>query len=572
MHMNVFKTFLSIGLASAFLGGGPLSNSASAGVAAAAVKTPPRTPSTASNNAHKCSTKPCPVCGNGQPTNTVSAVTYSGQATAVNLTNLHMGPPFIIIADTGTLPDAGGTLHASVADTNVEDGLLITLADADTTGADNEARSEVHMEGFTILMMTTNNVEHRLTFDVLQSEVSAACSSTGVVLRGGIQIDGVTLDGTPVTVTGEAGQTLALENFSIIFNDQASDLTLTNGFGTIAAIHIIVDGCMHGYVGFVHADITCTGSGPGTTPPPINECPDFVTGGGWIVTASGDKANFGVGGGIRKEAFWGHLNYIDHGTGMHVKGKAVTGYTVVDAVTRKINYDVTIDGVAGTAEVVVADNGEPGRDDTFSIALSTGYSQGGSLGGDGHGGGNIQLHEGKCEDHGGPGNDCEHHCDKCGHKCHKHDHKPGKCDHKCDRHDHKCPWDQNKCEHKCDKCNHKCEHHDHPPGKCNHKCDRHDHKCPWDENKCVHQCDKCSHKCEHHDHKPGDHKCDRKDHKCPWDQNKCVHKCDKCVHTCEHHDHAPGKCNHKCDHKDHKCKDAKDESEDKGKSKDKGKS
>jgi hypothetical protein len=513
------------------------------------------------------------------PTNTVTTVSYSGQATAVNLTNLHVGPPFILIADTGALSPTGGTIHASVATTNVDDALLMTLADADTIGADNEARSEVQIEGVDITLLTTNNVQHHLTFSSLQAEVSATCVSTGVVLRGGIQIDGATLDGAPLNVTGEPGQILVFEDFSLVFNEQSSGQTLTNGFGTIAAIHIIVNDCMHGYVGFVHADIECTGN----TPPPVSNCPDFITGGGWIVTADGDKANFGVGGGIRKGDFWGHLNYIDHGTGLHVKGKTVTGYTVLDEVTRQIDYEVTIDGAAGTARVIVADIDEPGRDDTFSIALSTGYSQTGTLGGDDHGGGNIQLHQGKCNPgHGGLGEDCEHKCDKCNHKCHKHDHKRKDCDHKCDRTDHKCPWDQNKCEHQCDKCDHKCEHHDHKPGK--HKCDRKDHKCPWDENKCVHKCDKCSHKCEHHDHAPGKHTCDRTDHKCPWDENKCVHKCDKCSHECEHHDHKPGKCNHKCDHKDHKCnkdssKDAEDskgkgdsDDEDEGGSKNKGKS
>jgi len=37
--------------------------------------------------------------------------------------------------------------------------------------------------------------------------------------------------------------------------------------------------------------------------------------------------------------------------------------------------------------VDVADNGEPGRDDTFSLKLSNGYTASGKLAG-----GNIQLH------------------------------------------------------------------------------------------------------------------------------------------------------------------------------------
>jgi hypothetical protein len=44
-----------------------------------------------------------------------------------------------------------------------------------------------------------------------------------------------------------------------------------------------------------------------------------------------------------------------------------------------------VDGVDYIVEVT--DAGEPGRDDTFSIALSNGYSAGGKLAG-----GNIKLH------------------------------------------------------------------------------------------------------------------------------------------------------------------------------------
>jgi hypothetical protein len=130
------------------------------------------------------------------------------------------------------------------------------------------------------------------------------------------------------------------------------------------------------------------------TPNPQPTCDDFVTGGGWIHTSSGAKANFGVHGGIRKGAFWGGLNYIDHGTGMHVKSTAVTGYVALTDLTRKITFNVTINGVAGTAVVIVTDNGEPGTHDTFQIQLSTGYSAGGELGGTQKkgGGGNIQLH------------------------------------------------------------------------------------------------------------------------------------------------------------------------------------
>ena len=78
---------------------------------------------------------------------------------------------------------------------------------------------------------------------------------------------------------------------------------------------------------------------------------------------------------------------------MHVRSTEVTGYTAVGATTRKIDYNVDIDGAAGTCTVLAADNGEPGLNDTFDITVSNGYHAGGDLGGSGSGGGNIQLHK-----------------------------------------------------------------------------------------------------------------------------------------------------------------------------------
>jgi hypothetical protein len=123
---------------------------------------------------------------------------------------------------------------------------------------------------------------------------------------------------------------------------------------------------------------------------------DFVTGGGWIVgTPSGAKGNFGVGGGVKNGAFWGHLNYLDHGSGLHVKATSITGYVFVDDRTRDICGTYTTNtGDSGYFRVRVTDNGEPGRDDFFGILLQSGYRATGDLGGPDPGGGNIQLHKG----------------------------------------------------------------------------------------------------------------------------------------------------------------------------------
>src|SRR5216683_1598629 len=58
---------------------------------------------------------------------------------------------------------------------------------------------------------------------------------------------------------------------------------------------------------------------------------DFLTGGGWIVY-NGNKANFGIGGGCKHGSpTWGHLEYIDHGTGLNVHWTSITAYLEVDS-------------------------------------------------------------------------------------------------------------------------------------------------------------------------------------------------------------------------------------------------
>ena len=310
----------------------------------------------------------------------------------VYLTNLHQGPSTILIGDTGPLPRTGGTIQLDVAATNVMDALTLDMAHVVTSGSGNASFSEVSIQEFTIAFAATNGVEHTLSFDSLQVRASAECSTSGVVsVTSTINITGLTFDGASVTVSGEANQMISFDGGKITINAQSSSASGKVGRITVAGIHIHLDGCMDGSIGLAHADIRC-----GTRPPAV-QCSDRVTGGGFIFgTPSGERANFGVGGGIQNGRLWGHLNYIDHGTGMHVKAQSVTGYEVVDATTRMITYNVTIDGAAGTATVLVTDAGEPGRDDLFAIQLSSGYEAGGDLGGSGSGGGNIQLHKSKC--------------------------------------------------------------------------------------------------------------------------------------------------------------------------------
>jgi len=130
---------------------------------------------------------------------------------------------------------------------------------------------------------------------------------------------------------------------------------------------------------------------------------DFVTGGGWILH-HGAHGNFGVGGGVKNGAWWGHLEYNDHGMTppLKVHGTSVTSYLYIDTKTRYMQGTCKVNGADGfTYEVKVTDNGEPGRNNdefsirVFSAATGTTVYEAGAWVGDGPiQGGNIQLHKG----------------------------------------------------------------------------------------------------------------------------------------------------------------------------------
>jgi len=278
--------------------------------------------------------------------------TYSGQATVINITDIHQPfPGPIVICDTGPLPSTGGFLEASVLETNVANGeLTLELAHATTSGDGAAATSQTSVNNFTVMIMAADGTESSLRADFIGSQAMASCEPNGKVdLSGSVDIQGLVVNGQAIVVTKRANQVIIIPGGKIIVNEQTSSTSGNTGSITVTAIHILMDGCMNGAIGTVHSDITCNGvppSGGG------GEC-GKLTGGGWIVTPSGYKGTFGVSGGIRRGAFWGHVNYIDHSTGMHVKSTSVTGFTVDpnDAKCRFITYNVLIDGTAGTATV-----------------------------------------------------------------------------------------------------------------------------------------------------------------------------------------------------------------------------
>jgi len=301
--------------------------------------------------------------------------TFSGQATVVKATVLGVGA---VLADTGPLPSSGGAQEASLLEANVPGLLTAQVLHASTIGQGDRSRSEASVANV-VLTVGGNTI----SADFLQARATAVCQPGGAAASGSSEIVNLVVNGQAVVVSGAPNQTVALPVGTIVINEQSSTVSKRSADITVNALHVVIPDLADVVIASAHADIGC-GGGP-------CDGQDFVTGGGWITgTPGGAKGTFGVAGGIKNGSLWGHLTYIDHGAGgPKVKGTGVTSYTVLSPTMRRIEGTAQIDGVGGfTYRVDVADNGEPGRNDTFDLSLSNGYAAAGNLAG-----GNIQLHQ-----------------------------------------------------------------------------------------------------------------------------------------------------------------------------------
>jgi hypothetical protein len=124
--------------------------------------------------------------------------------------------------------------------------------------------------------------------------------------------------------------------------------------------------------------------------PPASTPGAKITAGGWIPAglAGTQKANFGLTAKVNAKGVpTGHVTYDDHSEDRTVKSTAITS-VVVSGNCAQIVGTATVNGSGAFGfEVNVCDNGEPGNADTFSISMSDGYSNAGTLGG-----GNVQIH------------------------------------------------------------------------------------------------------------------------------------------------------------------------------------
>jgi hypothetical protein len=273
---------------------------------------------------------------------------------------------------------ASGIAATSAATVNVGAGSLIDLTLA----------PGVYEWGTAVTIVTDLTLNGSAT-DVWIFKVAGTldmASAKSVILTGGAlagnifwQVSGAVTLGT---TSHFEGVILAMTNIAMLTGASINGRLLAQTF--VSLDHNIVN-------------VSGTSGGGGTVPPAV--CRDFVTGGGWINGSTvaesnkhgkndkNDKVTFGVSGGLKNGIYWGQLTFNDH-KGVSVKSISVTNYIIIDSLSRQIEGLSLVNGADTLAyKVVVKDNGEKGRNDSFSLVLSNNYNISGTLQG-----GNIQLH------------------------------------------------------------------------------------------------------------------------------------------------------------------------------------
>ena len=357
--------------------------------------------------------------------------TFGGRATVVQANGLGIVP--VVLSDTGNIDSAGGAKDASLLTTLVTGLLSGETAHATAIGKGNYSRSESSLANLALTV-----AGNTIGADFVEARANAYC---GVGITGDTEIDGLVVNGQRIAVTGGPNQTIPLAGGALmILNEQTS--SLQSGSITVSAIHVTVPGITDVVIGSTTAAVgrqlvgASGGSrrfvglllqvvnGPCSQFPPPCLCPDFITGGGWIFpfptdplgSPLPDKATFAAAGGVNPGGHsLGHLEYIDHNTGMNVHGIDIP-ICIVPATSSPCGMASTTSGTTsrelfGTArvrspngvestakyDVCMADNGEPGKgNDKFSITLAdiiTSMALYTSGPPQPLGGGNIQLHK-----------------------------------------------------------------------------------------------------------------------------------------------------------------------------------
>lgn len=153
-----------------------------------------------------------------------------GQARVVQSTVATMlGSSSATLADTGTLSEEGDARNASRETGNIAGVFTGGTLHAATVSSPGQVGSEASVAGVTVSVAGI-----AIGAEFVMSRALATAAGAG----GTSNIEGLSIAGMPIAVSGEPNQTVAIPNGRVIVNEQR----VSGGGITVNALHVIVDG------------------------------------------------------------------------------------------------------------------------------------------------------------------------------------------------------------------------------------------------------------------------------------------------------------------------------------------
>lgn len=162
-----------------------------------------------------------------------TAPTVVGDARAVQATVLGLlgTATTTTLADTGSLGGTTDARDASQLTGSIPSLLGGEVLSATTIGYPNEVDSAASLAGLNL-----NVAGVGVSADFVMAQASQVLGATG---SGSSNVDNLSINGTPVFVTGDPNQTVAIPGGQIVINEQTIS---QSGATVVNALHVIVNG------------------------------------------------------------------------------------------------------------------------------------------------------------------------------------------------------------------------------------------------------------------------------------------------------------------------------------------
>jgi hypothetical protein len=170
--------------------------------------------------------------------------TVNGQARAVHASVSGIfGSTTTTLSDTGTLSESSDVREASQPTGNVPGLLTVATLHATTIGGPDQVSSEASVANLSLAIAGTT-----ITADFVMSSARAVSGAAGA---GSADFDGLSINGLPITVSGEPNQTIAIPGGRVVINEQQTSA----GRAVVNALRVAVSGVANIVVASATAEI-----------------------------------------------------------------------------------------------------------------------------------------------------------------------------------------------------------------------------------------------------------------------------------------------------------------------------